>query len=76
MPGHEHAQDHRACCTTRENAGPRAIDPICEMDVDRSSPPGGTLELDGETYFFCSTFCRAKFAGTKATSTELSRPAE
>jgi YHS domain-containing protein len=36
------------------------------MNVDRSSPPGGTVEVGGQTYYFCSTFCRAKFAGTKA----------
>jgi YHS domain-containing protein len=36
------------------------------MEVDRASPPGGVLDIGGQKYFFCSTFCRAKFAGSKA----------
>jgi YHS domain-containing protein len=33
------------------------------MEVDRNAPSGGSFDLDGTTYYFCSTFCRAKFAG-------------
>jgi YHS domain-containing protein len=64
MPGNEHA----SCCAPRNEVGNTAVDPICQMEVDRSSPPGGSLELGGETYFFCSTFCRAKFAGARASA--------
>jgi YHS domain-containing protein len=66
MPGHEHAQDRHGCCAAHEDTGSHAIDPVCEMDVDRSSPPGGAVEVDGQKYYFCSTFCRAKFVGSRA----------
>ena len=36
-------------------------DPVCRMPVS-DKPDGGTLEYDGETYFFCSSGCRSKFA--------------
>ena len=38
-----------------------AIDPVCGMDVDRTSPPGGTSEHAGETYYFCAPGCRKAF---------------
>ena len=38
-----------------------ATDPVCEMDVDTSSPNGGTHEHDGETYYFCGAGCRVAF---------------
>ena len=36
-----------------------AIDPICGMSVDESSPL--RAEHAGQTYFFCSEHCRKKF---------------
>ena len=36
-----------------------AIDPICGMTVDESSPL--RAERDGQTYYFCSEHCRKKF---------------
>ncbi len=36
-----------------------AIDPICGMTVDESSPR--RAERDGQTYYFCSEGCRKKF---------------
>lgn len=36
-----------------------AIDPICGMQVDKSSPQ--RAERGGETYYFCSPHCRQKF---------------
>jgi Cu+-exporting ATPase len=41
---------------------PTAIDPVCKMEVDTEAPPGGTYELDGTTYYFCSPGCREDFA--------------
>ena len=38
-----------------------AIDPVCHMEVDTKNPPGGTLEHDGETYYFCGPGCRLNF---------------
>jgi P-type Cu+ transporter len=35
------------------------IDPICGMTVDASSPL--RAERDGETFYFCSEYCRKKF---------------
>jgi Cu+-exporting ATPase len=42
-------------------AGETAIDPVCKMTVDKSSPGGGTAEYGGETYYFCGPGCRATF---------------
>ena len=38
-----------------------AIDPICGMQVDEFS--GFRTEKDGQTWYFCSEHCRAKFLG-------------
>lgn len=38
----------------------QAIDPVCGMTVDTSSPAGVSVR-DGQTYYFCSTGCKAKF---------------
>src|SRR5687768_5546656 len=38
-----------------------AIDPICGMTVDETSPL--RAERDGQTFFFCSEHCRRKFIG-------------
>ena len=36
-------------------------DPICRMDVDTASPPGGTALHGGRTYYFCHARCRETF---------------
>ena len=36
-------------------------DPVCGMDVDPASPPGGTVERGRYRYHFCSPACRARF---------------
>ena len=41
---------------------PPATDPVCGMIVDPASPPGGSIEIDGGRVYFCSTFCKARFA--------------
>jgi YHS domain-containing protein len=39
-----------------------ATDPVCGMDVDVESPPGGTYVYEGVTYYFCATGCKDDFA--------------
>ena len=41
--------------------GPTATDPVCHMDVDMQSPPGGTWEHGGVTYYFCGPGCNHAF---------------
>lgn len=36
-----------------------AIDPICKMDVDESSPL--KTEFEGKPYYFCSIVCKNVF---------------
>lgn len=38
-----------------------AVDPVCGMNVDMKTPPGGTHEHEGETYYFCGKGCRLEF---------------
>ena len=40
-----------------------AVDPICKMDVDTETPPGGQSEYGGTTYYFCATGCKVAFDG-------------
>lgn len=39
----------------------RAIDPVCGMTVDKAAVKH-TLEIAGETYYFCCPHCKASFA--------------
>lgn len=39
-----------------------AIDPICKMVVSKASPPGGSAEHEGVTYYFCAPGCREEFS--------------
>ena len=50
-----------------------AIDPICQMKVDTDSPPGGSSEYQGTTYYFCSPRC--KVALEQDPESHLSGPA-
>ena len=36
-------------------------DPVCGMDVDPGSPPGGKWKYEGETYYFCGPGCNRAF---------------
>ncbi len=38
-----------------------AVDPICKMDVDTETPPGGQSEYEGTTYYFCAPGCKVAF---------------
>ena len=39
---------------------PRAVDPVCHMEVDVATAKH-TADLDGVTYYFCCTNCRSRF---------------
>lgn len=39
----------------------RETDPVCDMQVDISKPPGGTFEYQGTTYYFCGPGCNRAF---------------
>jgi len=44
-------------------------DPICGMPVEESEAAGQS-EYDGETYYFCSPSCKAKFDADPAEYTK------
>ena len=37
------------------------IDPVCKMEVDEASPPGGKAEYKDQTYYFCAPGCKKVF---------------
>lgn len=41
--------------------GALVVDPVCKMKIDPTKAKGGSLELKGEKFFFCSTSCRTSF---------------
>ncbi|MFP2905888.1 heavy metal translocating P-type ATPase [Pyxidicoccus sp. 3LFB2] len=43
-----------------------AIDPVCGMKVDPRAPKGGSLEHEGQSYFFCNPKCRERFRADPA----------
>ena len=38
-----------------------AIDPVCKMEVDTGTPPGGQCTHQGTNYYFCAPGCRVAF---------------
>ena len=58
------AAERASCCGSSRVSRdePHATDPVCGMIVDPASPPGGSIEIDGGRVYFCSTFCKARFA--------------
>lgn len=56
-----------SCCGSSGRPAESAIAPVCGMTVDPKAPAGGSLLIDGQPYYFCSTFCRANFTGTGVT---------
>ena len=42
-----------------------ATDPVCGMTVDRAKA-AATLEVDGDTLYFCSEHCRHVYAAERA----------
>jgi uncharacterized membrane protein YraQ (UPF0718 family) len=51
-----------------------ATDPVCRMKVDRSKAL--TTEVDGQTYYFCSTHCRDAFEAEPRAAGESHEPRE
>jgi len=39
----------------------KAIDPICQMEVDTDNPTGGKSQYEGTTYYFCAPGCKRAF---------------
>ncbi len=54
------AKGNASCCHAPA-AGATAIDPVCGMTVDAANPRGGSAEVDGIAYHFCSAKCRERF---------------
>lgn len=52
---------HHPAPAATEAAPALVIDPVCKMKIDPTKAKGGSLELKGETFFFCSTSCRTAF---------------
>lgn len=52
---------HTGLNTIFSRPGETAVDPVCKMVVDKKSPPGGTAEHAGKTYYFCAPGCREAF---------------
>ena len=48
-----------------------ATDPICHMTVDEKTGPH--IDYKGQTYYFCSKHCLAKFAGRFGALRETNR---
>src|SRR5262245_55368808 len=44
-----------------ERVATAAVDPVCGMHVTRGMAAGGSADLGGTTYWFCSPDCRKKF---------------
>ena len=44
-----------------QKEGETAIDPVCNMVVQKSDPGGGTAEYQEVTYYFCAPGCRRTF---------------
>ena len=44
-------------------------DPVCGMTIDPRTA-AGSIEHDGETYYFCSTGCRRQFEADPASFTK------
>ena len=70
---HCHPEERSASSAPRDDMGvaavPRddnhAVDPICGMTVDKATAKH-TLEIDGETFYFCCPHCKARFAKARA----------
>ena len=50
-----------------------AIDPVCMMRVNSSSPAATAL-VEGANYYFCSTGCRDRFLAGERASTPVAQP--
>ncbi|MBZ4415324.1 heavy metal translocating P-type ATPase [Myxococcus sp. RHSTA-1-4] len=62
---HSHEHHHSTPAPPPGEQAP-AIDPVCGMKVDPRAPKGGSLEHEGQTYFFCNPKCRERFRADPA----------
>jgi YHS domain-containing protein len=51
--------------SARHRDDTKAVDPVCGMSVERATAKH-TLEVAGETYYFCCPHCKASFAKAHA----------
>lgn len=59
------AQDDRRINPATHAQDDRRVDPVCGMPVDAATAKH-TLEIGGETYYFCCPHCKASFAKAHA----------
>ena len=65
MTSHDHDSDHGPLRVI--GPGPAAvIDPVCGMQVVPGKAAGGSAEVGGGTFWFCSTGCRTQFVADPA----------
>jgi len=60
--GHAHHHEN-GCCSTASQSEPGVKDPVCGMNVTPAKA-SHKAQHDGETYYFCSAGCHAKFVAT------------
>jgi Cu+-exporting ATPase len=61
MNMNDHHRDHDHHGRTPGDAGVQMLDPVCGMSVDPATAKH-VAHHDGQTFYFCSAGCRAKFA--------------
>jgi len=61
---HKHADGSDCHCDPASDAA-SAVDPVCGMSVDKGATKL-TAEYRAETYYFCSSGCRAAFLANPA----------
>lgn len=64
---HQHGDStEHSCCSVKGNKSPSEAlvkDPVCGMMIDPKTAKGGSSLYNGETFYFCSPKCKAKFDG-------------
>src|SRR5215468_626207 len=71
MSDHEHHSHQHAPASS----GALVKDPVCGMDVDPSKA-AGSVEYEGNTYYFCGKKCVARFTANPRDYVDASKPAK
>ena len=59
---HSHSPDDHSCCSIDHKKETGLVkDPVCGMMIDPKTAKGGSTNLNGETFYFCSPKCKIKF---------------
>lgn len=58
---HHHESSVSAPPDDAEVADAKVTDPMCKMKIDPKTAGGGSLTVDGEQHWFCSSSCRRNF---------------